>query len=81
MVCRKYPYPRGRRESLFVGGKENVRIPRGEESIPIPRGECPYHKRRGEGPYPKRGGGCLTTWERRADCLAPRMEREGPKFT
>ena len=63
------------------GGEEIVPIPRGEESIPIRRGGCPYSKMRGEGPYPKKRWDCLTTWERRADCLAPHMGREGPKFT
>ena len=63
------------------GAEENVPIPRGEESIPIPRGECPYPRRGGEGPYPNRRRDCLTTWERRANCLAPHMGREGPKFT
>ena len=75
------PYPRRTRQSLSDGREENVPIPRGEESMPIPRGECPYPKRRGEGPYPKRRRDCLTTWERRADCHAQHIEREGLKFT
>ena len=49
------PYPRRRRESIFLGGRrislsqekrrvslsqeESVAIPRGEERVPIPRGE------------------------------------------
>ena len=67
------PYPRWRRQSLSVGGVECPYRKRREQ--------CPYPKRTGEGPWPERRGGCLPTCERRAECLAPHMEMENPKFT